>query len=184
MIRLLTLTSSFLIKIGYSGYGRNGGSAARPPSFVAGRRTGSFRSAVSHSPIGGFGASPPPPLAVGSTDRLAAVYAAARQAGIPRSLDEIEAVSRVERVPIMRTYRYVTRELNLMIPPSDPIDYVPRFASELEVSDDVEREACDLLETAIEEGYPSGKSPVGLAASVLYADALVANKRITQKRVQ
>ena len=113
----------------------------------------------------------------------AAVYAAARQAGIPRSLDEIEAVSRVERVPIMRTYRYVTRELNLTIPPSDPIDYVPRFASELDVSNDVEREACDLLETAIEEGYPSGKSPVGLAVSALYAGALVVNERITQKRV-
>ena len=113
----------------------------------------------------------------------AVVYAAARQAGIPRSLDEIEAVSRVERVPIMRTYRYVTRELNLTIPPSDPIDYVPRFASELDVSDDVEQQACTLLEAAIEEGYPSGKSPVGLAAAALYASAFITDEKVTQKRV-
>jgi transcription initiation factor TFIIB len=113
----------------------------------------------------------------------AALYAAARRAGIPRSLDEVEEISRVERVPIMRTYRYITRELDLTIPPSDPTDYVPRFASELDVSDETERQARDILEAAINEGYQSGKSPVGLAASALYAGALITNKKVTQKRI-
>jgi transcription initiation factor TFIIB len=113
----------------------------------------------------------------------AAVYAATRQAGIPRSLDEVEEVSRVERVPISRTYRYIARELGLTIPPSDPTDYVPRFASEIGVSEETEQQARDLLEAAINEGYPSGKSPVGLAASALYAGGLITNEKVTQKRV-
>jgi transcription initiation factor TFIIB len=113
----------------------------------------------------------------------AAIYAAARQAGIPRSLDEVTEVSRVDRVPIMRTYRYIARELDLAIPPSDPTDYLPRFASELDISDRTEQQARDLLETAINEGYPSGKSPVGLAASALYAGALITDEKVTQKRV-
>ncbi|ESS06286.1 MAG: transcription initiation factor TFIIIB, Brf1 subunit/Transcription initiation factor TFIIB, partial [uncultured archaeon A07HB70] len=41
----------------------------------------------------------------------AALYAAARQAGTPRSLDEIARVSRVDRMELTRTYRYVVREL-------------------------------------------------------------------------
>ena len=55
----------------------------------------------------------------------AALYAAARQAGIPRSLDEVAAVSRIEQLPITRTYRHLTRELGLEIELADPLDYIP-----------------------------------------------------------
>ncbi|WP_049912949.1 transcription initiation factor IIB [Halococcus thailandensis] len=113
----------------------------------------------------------------------AALYAATRQASIPRSLDEIGNVSRVETVAIMRTYRYVSRELNLTIPPSDPTDYVPRFASKLGAPEEVERAARDILEEAIDAGYPSGKSPVGLAAAALYAGSLITNNNLTQKEI-
>jgi transcription initiation factor TFIIB len=113
----------------------------------------------------------------------ASLYAAARQAGTPRSLDEIATVSRVEKDEIARTYRYVVRELNLEIQPADPVSYVPRFASELGLSDESERRARDLLETAKREGIHSGKSPVGLAAAAVYAAALLTNEKVTQNEV-
>jgi transcription initiation factor TFIIB len=113
----------------------------------------------------------------------AAVYAAARQAGTPRSLDEVNKVSRIERMELMRTYRYIARELNLEIEPADPTDYLPRFASDLGLSDEAERQAHDLLDTAVGEGYASGKSPVGLAAAALYAGALLVDEKTTQSDV-
>ena len=113
----------------------------------------------------------------------ASLYAAARQAGTPRSLDEIDAVSRVDKDEIARTYRYIVRELNLEIQPADPESYVPRFASDLELSDEVERRARELLKTAKEEGVHSGKSPVGLAAAAVYAASLLANEKVTQSEV-
>ncbi|SNZ02830.1 transcription initiation factor TFIIB [Natronoarchaeum philippinense] len=113
----------------------------------------------------------------------ASLYAAARQAGTPRSLDEITAVSRVERDEIARTYRYIGRELGLEIQPADPEQYVPRFASELEISDEAERRARMLLESAKEEGIHSGKSPVGMAAAAVYAAALLTNEQVTQSEV-
>ncbi|UPV99844.1 transcription initiation factor IIB [Halorussus gelatinilyticus] len=112
-----------------------------------------------------------------------ALYAAARQAGTPRSLDEISGVSRVDKDEIARTYRYVVRELNLEIQPADPKSYVPRFVSDLDVSDEVERRARDLLDTATEKGIHSGKSPVGLAAAAVYAAALLSNEKVTQSEV-
>ncbi|MDZ7701893.1 MAG: transcription initiation factor IIB [Halobacteriales archaeon] len=113
----------------------------------------------------------------------ASVYAAARQAGLPRSLDEIAEVSRVSKDEVARTYRYVSRELSLGIEPADPGQYVPRFASSLDLSEEAELRARSLLETAKEEGVHSGKSPVGLAAAAIYAAALLTNEKTTQAKV-
>ena len=113
----------------------------------------------------------------------ASLYAAARQAGTPRSLDEIAAVSRVEKMELTRTYRYVVRELGLEVAPADPESYIPRFASELDLSDESEREARRLIEGARTNGILSGKSPVGIAAAAIYAAALLSNERVTQSEV-
>jgi transcription initiation factor TFIIB len=113
----------------------------------------------------------------------AALYASARQAGTPRSLDELETVSRVDKMELTRTYRYVVRELKLQIEPADPEQYVPRFASELDISDEAERQARELLRNAKEAGIHSGKSPVGLAAAAVYAAALLTNEKVTQSEV-
>jgi transcription initiation factor TFIIB len=113
----------------------------------------------------------------------AALYAAARQAGTPRSLDEIATVSRVGKTEMTRTYRYVVRELGLEIQPADPEQYVPRFVSDLGLSEEVERTARELLASAREAEIHSGKSPVGLAAAAVYAAALLANEKVTQSAV-
>ena len=113
----------------------------------------------------------------------AAVYAAARQAGVPRSLDEVHGVSRIDRMELTRTYRYVIRELNLEVAPADPESYVPRFASDLDLTEEVERRARQLLQNAKEKGVHSGKSPVGLAAAAVYAASLLTNEKVTQSEV-
>ena len=113
----------------------------------------------------------------------ASLYAAARQAGTPRSLDEISAVSRVDRMELTRTYRYIVRQLGLEVKPADPEHYLPRFVSGLDLSDETERVARELLEAARTEGVHSGKSPVGLAAAAVYAGALLANEKVTQNEV-
>ncbi|WP_380678864.1 transcription initiation factor IIB [Salinigranum sp. GCM10025319] len=111
------------------------------------------------------------------------VYAAARMAGVPRSLDEIAEVSRVEKSEVARTYRYVSRELSLEVKPADPEQYVPRFASELGLSDESKMRARTLLQNAKEQGVHSGKSPVGLAAAAVYAASLLTNEKTTQAAV-
>lgn len=113
----------------------------------------------------------------------ASVYAAARQADMPRSLDELTEVSRVEKSEIARTYRYISRELGLEVKPADPESYVPRFVSGLELSEEVERRARALLRNAKTQGVHSGKSPVGLAAAAVYAAALLTNEKTTQSAV-
>jgi len=112
-----------------------------------------------------------------------ALYAAARQAGVPRTIDEVARVSRVDEEEFKRTYRYVVRELNLEVAPADPVSYVTRFASELDLSDEAERLAREMLDAAKHRGVHSGKNPVGLAAAAVYAAPLLTNESITQRAV-
>jgi transcription initiation factor TFIIB len=111
------------------------------------------------------------------------LYAAARQAGNPRSLDECAQVSRVERQEFARAYRYITQELGLALQPADPESYLPRFVSALGVSGEAERRARELLDTARAAGVHSGKSPVGLTAAAIYAGSLLVDEPVTQARV-
>jgi len=113
----------------------------------------------------------------------ASLYAAARQANTPRSLDECAKVSRVDQQSFARAYRYIVSELGLAVEPAAPESYLPRFISDLDLSDEVERLARDLLSAAKNESVHSGKSPVGLAAAAIYAAALLSNERVTQSAV-
>ena len=113
----------------------------------------------------------------------AVLYGAARMANAPRSLDEMVAVSRVGREEIGRTYRYVVRELSLEIEPADPGNFIPRLASSLEISEEAERRAFELLRVAKTKQLISGKSPTGLAAAAVYAACRLTNERVTQAAV-
>jgi transcription initiation factor TFIIB len=113
----------------------------------------------------------------------ASLHAAARMAQVPRSIDEVARVSRVDEDEFERAYRYVVRELSLEIQPADPEEYVPRFASDLEIPKETERTARELLENAKRNNVHSGKSPVGLAAAALYAAAQLTNVELTQAEV-
>ncbi|QLK26146.1 transcription initiation factor IIB 2 [Natrinema zhouii] len=113
----------------------------------------------------------------------ACLYAAARQHGTPRTLVAFASVSRVEKLPVQRAYRYLSEELGLQIEPADPIHYLPQYASELEISDDAERLAREILEAAMERDLHSGRSPAGLAAAAIYGAARLTNERVTQETI-
>ncbi|WP_255196393.1 transcription initiation factor IIB [Halorarius litoreus] len=112
-----------------------------------------------------------------------ALYAACRQEGIPRSLDEVAEVARVEQKEIGRTYRYIAQELSLGLEPVDPVQYVPRFCSELGLSEEVEQKTREIIQVTAEKGMLSGKSPTGYAAAAIYAASLLCNEKKTQREV-
>ncbi|ASJ00384.1 transcription initiation factor IIB [Thermococcus gorgonarius] len=115
----------------------------------------------------------------------ACVYAACRLLKIPRTLDEIAEVSKVDKKEIGRSFRFIARHLNLtpkklFVKPSD---YVNKFADELGLSEKVRKRAIELLEEAYNRGLTSGKSPAGLVAAALYIAGLMEGERRTQREV-
>lgn len=113
----------------------------------------------------------------------AVLYAACRKTQIPRTLEEIAEVSHVDKKEIGRSYRFITRELDIHLPPTDPANYVSRFGSELGVSGEVRTKAIELIKEAQEEGLTSGKGPSGTAAATLYLASIMEGERKTQREV-
>lgn len=113
----------------------------------------------------------------------AALYAACRQAGVPRTLDEIAQYSRVDRKEIGRTYRFIARELGLKLMPTSPADYVPRFCAALGLSGEVQRKAIEIIKKAEGRELTSGRGPTGVAAAAIYIASILCGERRTQREV-
>ncbi len=113
----------------------------------------------------------------------ALLYAVCREMGTPRTLEEIEKASGVDKREIGRTYRYVARQLNIKILPAQPEDYVPRFTSMLGLSDKVQAKAIQILKKAKENYVTSGKGPKGVAAAAVYIAAVLEGEKKTQREI-
>ena len=113
----------------------------------------------------------------------ASLYAACRQCGVPRTLDEIGQASRTGRKEIGRTYRFMVRELKMKIMPTGPEDYISRFCSGLGLDAEVEAKAYELIKAAQEKELTSGRGPTGIAASIIYIASVLCGKRRTQREV-
>ncbi|MDJ1434501.1 transcription initiation factor IIB [Halostagnicola sp. A-GB9-2] len=112
-----------------------------------------------------------------------ALYTACRKEDIPRSLEEVTAVARVDQREIGRTYRYIADELDINLEPTNPSQFVPRFCSELDVGTTVESKAIEIIEETTAQGLHSGKSPTGFAAAAIYAAGLLCDETIPQRAV-
>jgi len=113
----------------------------------------------------------------------ACLYAACRMAKVPRTLDEIEEVAKVDKKEVGRSYRFIARELHLKLTPTSPVDYVNRFADQLELSERTKNRAMKILQKAIKMGLTSGKGPMGVAAAALYIASVLEGEKRTQREV-
>lgn len=112
-----------------------------------------------------------------------ALYAACRRHEVPRTLDELSEASGVDKKEVGRTYRFITRELGIRILPSNPVDYIPRFASALKLTAETQSKSVEILELAENSELTSGRGPTGIAAASLYVAALLNNEKRTQREV-
>jgi len=113
----------------------------------------------------------------------ASLYAACRQCNVPRTLDEISNTARISRKEIGRTYRYISRELELKLMPTSPQDYISRFCSALKLSADVKAKTLEILHEATNRELTSGRGPTGIAAASLYIASVLCGERRTQREV-
>jgi len=112
-----------------------------------------------------------------------ALYAACRRHDVPRTLDELSEASNIEKKEIGRTYRFITRELGITILPSNPSDYIARFASTLKLGPETQSKAVEIIEQAQGIELTSGRGPTGIAAAALYVAALMNGEKRTQREV-
>ncbi len=110
----------------------------------------------------------------------AAVYATCRTLSISRTVDEIVATAAADEGELKAAYDALNRELGLPTGPISPSEYLPRYASRLQLDPDVERCAREYVSTLHDEGLIGGRNPSGVAAACLYAAALEHDEPVTQ----
>lgn len=113
----------------------------------------------------------------------AVLYAACRQCNLPRTLEEIGRVSQIEKKEIGRNYRNISRKLKLRLLPTTPQDYISRFCSKLNLSNDIQIKTTDILKKAASQELTSGRGPTGMAAAAMYIASVLCGERITQREV-
>lgn len=99
----------------------------------------------------------------------ATVYAVCKLRSISRTIDEIASKARCDRGELTNAYDALNRSLELPIGPTDPTEYIPRYATLLDVDSGVERRAREYAAQLVESGRIGGKNPSGVAAGCLYA---------------
>jgi len=113
----------------------------------------------------------------------AALYAACRQCGVPRTLEEIANVAGLSRKEVGRNHRFLARRLGLKMAPPAPQDYIPRFCNKLGLSGDVQTKTLGILKEATGQELTSGRGPLGIAAASLYIASVLCGERKTQREV-
>ena len=113
----------------------------------------------------------------------AALYAACRGSGTPRTLREIAEASLVDKKDVARCYRLLLRELDVHMPIADPLTYVSKIAERTGISGKTQGMAIQILRDARKRRAAAGKDPMGLAAAALYIACLQNNEKKTQKDI-
>ena len=114
---------------------------------------------------------------------VATVYIACRQCNVPRTLDEISEGTGVDKKTIGKNYRFLSRELGIKPAVISPNAYVPRFASKLGLSPQVQVKSIEIINQAKELGLTSGKDPASITAASLYWASLLFGERRTQTEI-
>jgi len=114
---------------------------------------------------------------------IAAVYAAYRETGIARTLKDLSTASNIKRKDIARSYMLIATELDLKVPVIDPVKYVAKIANKAGLSEKTKRKAIGIMNDVIKRKISDGKSPMGLAGSVLYLACLVTGETKSQSDI-
>jgi len=113
----------------------------------------------------------------------AATYAACRDAGTPRTLNDVSDAINVQRKDISKNYRMLVNKLDLKMPVVDSINCVSKIASKIGLDEKTKRHALEILRDAKNMEITAGKDPMGIAAAALYISCLKYNVDVTQRAI-
>lgn len=112
------------------------------------------------------------------------IYITCRQYNVCRTLDEIANASEVDKKEVEEACSILVEELNLNLPPVSLIDFVPRFAYEIDYSEDVLSLSIDIIEKAIEKGFVTDENQIEVAVTSLYTASVLLDERKPQEDVE
>jgi len=112
----------------------------------------------------------------------ASLYAACRENGIPRTLDDIASAGNIERRILSRDLRTIIRNLGLNLKQYDTASFISKISNNMNLKESIKRDAFEILRRCEKEQITAGKHPVAQAAASLYISCIMNGKNISQKK--
>jgi transcription initiation factor TFIIB len=113
----------------------------------------------------------------------AAIYAACRLKGAPRTLEEISAALGVRRRELTLSYKALGRGIGLKLAPPKAEDFLRRFASHLELAPEVEAKSLDLVRATERAEQFHSKGPSGTVAACIYLASILEGQKVPQEKI-
>ena len=113
----------------------------------------------------------------------ASIYISCRMYDLPRTLGEVANALNITKKELGRVHRFLVRKLKIKLHPISPKDYIPRFASELNLSEKSQVKAIEIIDESQKKGLVIGKGPNGVAAAALYISSQLLGERKSQRDV-
>jgi len=114
---------------------------------------------------------------------IASLHLSCKINSIPKTLDDFIEYSTVDKKKIARCYRLIIKELRINLKVSSPLNFIPRFCAELNLSGKTQNRAAALIKLAKKHKLTVGKIPTGLAGAALYVAAIQEGERRTQREI-
>ena len=112
----------------------------------------------------------------------ASLYAACRENGIPRTLDDVAGAGNLERRILSRDLRTVTEKLGMSLGQYDIASFVSKISNNMGLKEKTKRDAFDILRRCEDSRITAGKHPVAQAAASLYIACIRNGERVSQRR--
>ena len=113
----------------------------------------------------------------------ASLYAACREHGIPRTLNDVADAVNVEKKILSRDLRMLIKKLDLNLNQYDTTSFISKLSNNLSLKEKIKRDAIDILERCKDQQITAGKHPVAQAAAALYIATLLNGQNLSQKRL-
>ena len=112
---------------------------------------------------------------------VASIYAACREANVPRTLDEIAQTANTDAIFAAKCYRLLVRNLKLRLPAVGSNVYLTKIANR--ASQKSYRRAIEMLSIIKDNPVSYGKDPNALAVATLYAACLEEGEKVSQLQI-
>jgi len=113
----------------------------------------------------------------------ASIYIACNIHGIPKTPLEITAYTEIDIVQLIYTYKKIKKTLDIKTKPIDPIDILPRFASNLGLTQQTITLTAEILNKMRESGKFEGRKPETILAGAIYVASKKTGEIKTQRKI-
>ena len=113
----------------------------------------------------------------------ATVYLACRLTNTPRTLQDVALAGNIKRKTLQRTFRFLTRELEINPESYNPHEFVSRIAKAIDVSEKTERLAFKIVSVCEKKGITTSKNPMSIAAAALRLAIIKNDEKVSQLKI-